>query len=707
MPTFFKDWIFNQLPKYIQRTDSYPNVNGDGVLKRYLQTSGIELDEQFIPYIVNFLDIVDVIKCDEKFLPLIGSILGYPPSIDGLSTTYRKILANILAIYKVKGTKTSFEMLFNLLGLEIEIIEEVPGKGIKYDDSPVDIYDEAIPNQYDSHCAYCSGYWISYNSKADTCNPFVHNIVPAPLLSTVQNIICFLNPINATFNGLLERFKVCDTVDLTLNDGINLCGIPLNIVVSYNTTTRVAQISWQGSGNFQMQYREYPSGIFSSPITANSGDLITGLTNDIIYEIEVRKDCGSGSYSEWVSYLLYTGNGILNDSNSGISLKDIVYISNSPTITLLGDYSIVMDMTNPVLIISILINGQWILGNSTPFTTINGVNTWLNTLGKGAFTLSGNTITSLGNPNTISQITCVILGVESTIFWGQSNKRLVDSTLVDIISDYSILPIYPLTVQSILINGVSPSGSGLISNDTDFLSWLNGLGKGTFIVDSDGNITTLGNGNWFDKIVFNTPTDSINRDLLFKQSNIKLSSTSNNLLTTDYLIYMDFTNAIKITSIKINNADVPGTGGLYATNDELVIWLNSLNKGLFQLIDGNIVSKNNVNLISSLIYSTSVDSTNYTVSFIQTNQLITNLTGSTGTISLNVVLASKTYYVTGLPAGKYDKITLEIAPDNIIPITGGNICTDNGTGPYIGFLDNGNLVFVNVTLGTLFQLNLL
>lgn len=221
---FFKDWIFKQLPGDYQNSDPSKNGAGEGVLQRYLQTFGDELDEQFIPFVEDFMECLDLINCDDKYLPYISGILGYPPNINGIPETYRKILAYAIAIYKIKGTKKSYEIAFNLIGLEITFIEEVPRKKITYDNIPVAIYDEEPSRRYDSECDYCSGYTISYTQTGAGVIPIATPI--ETILEWARKIICWLEPINAKFIGFIPPVgtdvEVEESVTLIMGDDIQI-----------------------------------------------------------------------------------------------------------------------------------------------------------------------------------------------------------------------------------------------------------------------------------------------------------------------------------------------------------------------------------------------------------------------------------------------------------------------------------------------------
>jgi hypothetical protein len=213
----FKDWFFRQFPDYLQDSDVSKNINGEGTFQRYTQIFGMELDENFMTYFNNFLDIVDVVKTDDKYLPAVSYILGSPPSPD-TNPVYRKILAYIISIYKVKGTKKAYQIFMNLLGLDIDIIEEVPQKKITYD-MPGITYDHQPSNYlYDTFCDNCSGYYITYSSINDTTNPPLYNVVSQDTLDKMISVLCFLEPINAKFKGLIRAVRIREEYAPDINE---------------------------------------------------------------------------------------------------------------------------------------------------------------------------------------------------------------------------------------------------------------------------------------------------------------------------------------------------------------------------------------------------------------------------------------------------------------------------------------------------------
>lgn len=211
---FFKDWFWGQLPgEYYKANDTYIDINGEGLLERYLRNFGMEVDENIKPFIDNFMDLFDAAKCQKQLLTHLSFMLGSPISLDNSESIIRKVLKYAVQMYKIKGTVGSFDMLFNFIGLDITIIEDVPGKAVTYDADPILNYDMGL--KYDTGCANCSGYKIAYSS---TANPTDTTVVSPLLLQIAQQIICFLTPINGTFNGFIQQVNISELLPITITE---------------------------------------------------------------------------------------------------------------------------------------------------------------------------------------------------------------------------------------------------------------------------------------------------------------------------------------------------------------------------------------------------------------------------------------------------------------------------------------------------------
>lgn len=238
---FFTNWLFGKLPSYFKDSDTYQNLNGEGLLERYLRNFGQELDEDIYPFIANFLDLFDAAKCDVTLLPHLSFILGIPIGIDNTEATYRKVLKYAVQLYKVKGTVMSYKMLFNLINLDIQLIEDEPQGKVTYDADPLYIYDDPLgPQLYDTGCANCSGYTIAYNAFS---NPLNTNTVNPSLLLIAQSIIPFLQPINATFNGFTKRIHIEEPFPITIEESSDLDAfiqVPGEFADDFETDTEFA-----------------------------------------------------------------------------------------------------------------------------------------------------------------------------------------------------------------------------------------------------------------------------------------------------------------------------------------------------------------------------------------------------------------------------------------------------------------------------------
>lgn len=195
MITQFKEFFFNLLPpSYFKKYDSYKNSENQGLLERYLNTLGLELDLELVSFIEDFMDILDAEKTPNKFLPFLSGLVGYIPSFNTSPETYRRIISSALAIYQIKGTLRAMELVFNILRYNIFIIEELPLAKITYDNG--NTYDHEIA-QYDSSCAYCSNYHLVISP----IDPVENFEITEDLLNLVKRITSFLQPINAKFAG--------------------------------------------------------------------------------------------------------------------------------------------------------------------------------------------------------------------------------------------------------------------------------------------------------------------------------------------------------------------------------------------------------------------------------------------------------------------------------------------------------------------------
>lgn len=151
-------FLFGKLPNYFKANDNHiPNTvvgyENDGLLERYLDIFGLELDNQFTPYIDSLHLLYDAIGLNnipgnntDRFLIHIADTLGNPPDI-GTNDQYKTLLRYLIHILKNKGNRASLDMYLALFGYQVSEIVIDPYDSLVYDNLPT-------PAKYDSGRLY-------------------------------------------------------------------------------------------------------------------------------------------------------------------------------------------------------------------------------------------------------------------------------------------------------------------------------------------------------------------------------------------------------------------------------------------------------------------------------------------------------------------------------------------------------------------------
>jgi hypothetical protein len=215
MNVLFKVFLFDKLPAYFRRNDSNKDLQGQGTLERYMGILGSELDEEIIPLIENYLDIVDAQITPERFLVPLSDSLGNPPDISQNLDEYRNILSYIVTYYKIKGTEAAYQLFFSLLGFNVTITEIEP-IDILYDINL--LYDEDDILLYDSQCPTCSCYLIEFSNVADSNNNI--NPITPETIALLHEAIEFNEPINACLDSLTHNIVLLDDLSLCIKENL-------------------------------------------------------------------------------------------------------------------------------------------------------------------------------------------------------------------------------------------------------------------------------------------------------------------------------------------------------------------------------------------------------------------------------------------------------------------------------------------------------
>lgn len=218
MWTFANDIWAKLFPEYININDSYKNVDGKGIVERVLQVCGDELDENTIVFINEFFNNLQPLLANNTLLPHLAYTMGSPPFKDLDEDQFRYLIQRAATIYKWKGTTNSYLALFLLLGLYVTLVVDWP-EDILYDEET--LYDDGA--LYDTYCINCIPYWLYFSKVSDdpTADPPEYTELTeeeyAAVLSLVEGIKCWIEPINADFMGLVRTYFLKESITIDLS----------------------------------------------------------------------------------------------------------------------------------------------------------------------------------------------------------------------------------------------------------------------------------------------------------------------------------------------------------------------------------------------------------------------------------------------------------------------------------------------------------
>lgn len=217
MITFYKtankpNFLFGKLPRYFKENDSQKDLNGEGLLERYLAIFCLEIDEEISPFLDEVLDITNAKALSgltrdnpTELLNHIAEIFGNPPDI-GIGTAYSggeleyiNLISHISHILKTKGTVKSLEYFLAIYGYAIDSIIENTITSKSYDETPVALKYDDGPT-YDVGFTFYSGYDLVITDYPGTSvkNP-TQGWLDDYLKPAIQN---FISPIWAQLGSL-------------------------------------------------------------------------------------------------------------------------------------------------------------------------------------------------------------------------------------------------------------------------------------------------------------------------------------------------------------------------------------------------------------------------------------------------------------------------------------------------------------------------
>lgn len=205
MWNFQTDWWAKLMSSYIIENDSYKDENSEGLLQRVVKTMGEELDDNTVQFLQDFSDNLTPLLASDNLRTHLAYTVGRIPHKGFTEDQYKYLLACAVTIYKWKGTTNSYKALFILLGYFVEIFID-PTEDVLYDSGFE--YDTDI--LYDTYCETCVPYYILIAPLNQIIVGWtdISDEDKAALLEFIESFKCWLEPINADFQGLIETYFV-------------------------------------------------------------------------------------------------------------------------------------------------------------------------------------------------------------------------------------------------------------------------------------------------------------------------------------------------------------------------------------------------------------------------------------------------------------------------------------------------------------------
>ena len=152
------------IENHILFTPSYDaQVIQDSEKLKIWQESLMTEFDRFVYIIDNIIEIQDVDVIPEEYLHYMAQLVGYEEEDTSIKNSlFREMIKNIIEIYKIKGTNFSFELFFNFLGFEIDVIEYYFDKRFYISEAGANPYTlEADP--------FVFAYYLTPNNPIDLC----------------------------------------------------------------------------------------------------------------------------------------------------------------------------------------------------------------------------------------------------------------------------------------------------------------------------------------------------------------------------------------------------------------------------------------------------------------------------------------------------------------------------------------------------------
>lgn len=222
------NFLWSTIPQELADIDSYKDLDGRGLLERYVSIFDEELQEELVVKLENFSRELTPATAADQFLSEIAYSVGSPPDVMGGINKYREVLTSIIGIYKVKGTTRSYKLFFRLFGMDCRIVEHFPldnkydVPGNRYDDKTINAqpYDQNAETM--GYIDYTIEYFNLPGYQVAPLNAAQKSLFIEAVRSTLEPIDCRLRAMNYIPPGSPENPYPVDPEDPNPTHGLPL-----------------------------------------------------------------------------------------------------------------------------------------------------------------------------------------------------------------------------------------------------------------------------------------------------------------------------------------------------------------------------------------------------------------------------------------------------------------------------------------------------
>ena len=288
--TFFRNNYEYFMPSYDAAI-----INDTPKLKIWQEAFMQEFDI-FAQVIDDIKDINNIDTVGEEYLDYIAQLVGFERGDTNLSDSlFREITKNIIEVYRIKGTNFSFELFFNFIGFEIEVIEYWFDKRFYFSNNLVNPYTkETNRNKF---AFYLTPDKPTDAVPANVSNPF---IIMDNQLTDIRNGLCFDKKLEGADATELKRWL---DIEGDPDDGYNYTYFKTNVVeysISKITSEDIPEGLTKEDENTIQSYTNFLTPIFvSKKVVIN----ITPFEDDASATL-VFKDENIGSESMFIAQVL-------------------------------------------------------------------------------------------------------------------------------------------------------------------------------------------------------------------------------------------------------------------------------------------------------------------------------------------------------------------------------------------------------------------